>query len=145
MSFTDLPFPYGPFAPHWIPKQYIENYFSWHRTDDLLVLNTTVEDVTLIDRKSGRWRLTLRRPNATREEEEWWQEEFDGLIIANGHYSVPFVSQLVRDSRQSIGYADYTSRSHSCRISQHTCQDIQTVWNTRRLTEHRETTPTSVS
>lgn len=92
MSFTDLPFPYGPFTRHWIPKQYIENYFSWHRTDETLVLNTTVEDVTLIDHKLGRWRLTLRKSDSARDEEEWWQEEFDALIIANGHYSVPFVS-----------------------------------------------------
>lgn len=104
MSFTDLPFPYGPFTPHWIPKQYIENYFSWHRTDDLLVLNTTVEDVALIDRASERWRLTLRRPDATRDEEEWWQEEFDALIIANGHYSVPFVSGPLRACLQNLTF-----------------------------------------
>lgn len=94
MSFTDLSFPYGPFTPHWIPKQYIENYFSWHRTDRLLVLNTTVEDITLINRKTGRWRLTLRKPDVEGKQESWWQEEFDAVVIANGHYSVPFVSLL---------------------------------------------------
>jgi cation diffusion facilitator CzcD-associated flavoprotein CzcO len=95
MSLSDKPFPYGPFVPHWVPKQYIENYFSWHRTDSFLVLNTTVEDLSRIlakDKRDSIWKLTLRRFDPTREVDVWWQEEFDAVIIANGHYSIPFVS-----------------------------------------------------
>lgn len=88
MSFSDRPFPYGPFVPHWVPKQYIENYFAWQRTDSCLVMNTAVEDVS---RLNERWKLTLRRVDQTRHVDIWWEEEFDALIIANGHYSVPFV------------------------------------------------------
>ncbi|KAK3071452.1 hypothetical protein LTR53_008592 [Teratosphaeriaceae sp. CCFEE 6253] len=47
MSFSDCQFPYGPFVPHWIPKQNVQEYFARQRTDRLLVLNTTVEDVTM--------------------------------------------------------------------------------------------------
>ena len=102
MSFTDLKFPYGPFVPHWIPRQYIENYFSYHQADDCLVLNTTVEEVRKI--KSDRWRLVLRKYDAAREIDIWWQEDFDALVIANGHYSVPFVST-------SLPRHDYTNSS----------------------------------
>ncbi|KAF2099453.1 putative dimethylaniline monooxygenase [Rhizodiscina lignyota] len=94
MSFSDEPFPYGPFVPHWIPKQYIESYFSLRRTDSFLVLNTTVEDVTSIPAKGDphdRWRLTLRRHDSIRDVDVWWAEEFDAVIIANGHYSVPII------------------------------------------------------
>jgi cation diffusion facilitator CzcD-associated flavoprotein CzcO len=98
MSFSDHPFAYGPFVPHWIPKQYIDNYFSIHRTDQYLVLNTTVEDVSKIEGKSGghyeRWRLALRRYDPNRQVDVWWAEEFDAVIFANGHYSVPFASLL---------------------------------------------------
>ena len=93
MSYSDLPFPYGPFVPHWIPKQYIETYFSWHQADSTLVLNTTVEDVLHIG--SGRWRLTLRRYDPANDLDNWWREDFDALILANGHYSVPFVSRYL--------------------------------------------------
>ncbi|KAF7197313.1 Thiol-specific monooxygenase [Pseudocercospora fuligena] len=89
MSFTDLPFAYGPFVPHWIPKQYLENYFSCHHLDQHLRLNTTVEDMTAL--KNNRWRLILRRYDAARHVDDWWQEEFDAVVIANGHYSVPFI------------------------------------------------------
>jgi cation diffusion facilitator CzcD-associated flavoprotein CzcO len=99
MSFSDAPFAYGPFVPHYIPRQYIENYFSEHGADSFLVLRTTVEDVSKFkDAEAGgdgeRWKLTLRRYDAVREVDEWWEEVFDAVVIANGHYSVPFVSLL---------------------------------------------------
>lgn len=89
MSFTDVPFPYGPFVPHWIPKQYIQNYFAWHRADSLLQLRSTVEDLVRLN--GDRWRLTLRSYDAPRHVDVWWEEDFDAVAIANGHYSVPFV------------------------------------------------------
>ena len=98
MSFSDLPFAYGPFVPHGIPKQYVESYFSHHKTDSLLSLNTTVEDVSVIRcSKKGRerWRLTLRKYDCVRDVDVWWQDEFDAVILANGHYGVPFVSSSI--------------------------------------------------
>ncbi|KAK1465741.1 hypothetical protein CMEL01_11733 [Colletotrichum melonis] len=96
MSFSDSRFAYGPFAPHWIPRQYIENYFSLHKTDSILVLNTTVEDVTRIPAKDRpeQWRLTLRKFDAARNVDVWWQEVFDAVVFANGHYSVPYVPHV---------------------------------------------------
>lgn len=94
MSFSDRRFSYGPFPPHWVPRQYIANYFSEHRTDRFLVLNTTVEDLSRLSDSGGkdRWRLVLRKYDAVKHVDLWWEEEFDAIIIANGHYSVPFVS-----------------------------------------------------
>lgn len=91
MSFSDIPFAYGPFVPHWVPKQYIENYFSAHRTDEFLVLNTTVEDVSKSPAGRHRWTLTLRQHDPVAKVERWWKEEFDAVVFANGHYSVPYV------------------------------------------------------
>jgi hypothetical protein len=95
MSFSDLPFAYGPFVPHYVPKLYIENYFAHHKTDALLSLNTTVEDVSLIKTPHSskeKWKLTLRKHDSIRQVDVWWEEYFDGVIFANGHYAVPFVS-----------------------------------------------------
>lgn len=95
MCFSDESFAYGPFVPHHIPRQYIENYFSKHQLDDLLVFNTTVEDLSMIKSTSSktgeRWKLTLRKYDTFRHADIWWEEEFDAVILANGHYSVPFV------------------------------------------------------
>lgn len=98
MSFTDLPFPYGPFVPHPVCKQYIESYFSWQQLNSNLVLNTAVENVRRL--KGDRWQLTLRRHDVALQVDDWWQETFDALIVAGGHYSVPFVSaSILHDSR----------------------------------------------
>lgn len=100
MCYSDSRFPYGPFVPHYVPRQYIETYFSGHKTDSDLVLNTTVEDLSRIltlpqvkqqDERFCRWKLTLRKFDAVRKVDVWWEEEFDAVILANGHYSVPYV------------------------------------------------------
>ena len=39
-----------------------------------------------------RWTLTLRRHDPVKNKDIWWKEEFDAVIFANGHYSIPFVS-----------------------------------------------------
>jgi cation diffusion facilitator CzcD-associated flavoprotein CzcO len=95
-------FTYGPFVPHWVPKQYIQNYFSAHRADSLLSLNTTVEDVSQIPptdkRHLNRWKLTLKKYDPERHVDAWWTEDFDAVILANGHYSVPFVCSRAKSS-----------------------------------------------
>jgi len=98
MSFSDTPFPYGPFVPHHVPKQYIESYFSTHNIDslDIVSFNTTVEDVSLIpgsEKGKERWKLTLRKYDPVLQVDKWWEEDFDAVILANGHYSVPFVTR----------------------------------------------------
>ncbi|KAK1598166.1 uncharacterized protein LY79DRAFT_586794 [Colletotrichum navitas] len=52
-----------------------------------------VEDVTRVTAKDRpeQWRLTLRKFNVTRNVDVWWQEVFDAVVLANGHYSVPYV------------------------------------------------------
>ncbi|KAK7931156.1 hypothetical protein PG985_001868 [Apiospora marii] len=93
MCFSDARFAYGPFPPHWVPRQYLEAYFTHHRLDPLLVANTTVEDLSRVSSTSPseQWKLTLRKHDKLRGVDIWWQEVFDAVVIANGHYSVPYV------------------------------------------------------
>lgn len=109
MSFSDIRFSYGPFVPHYVPRQYIENYFSLHKTDEFLSLNTTVEDVSQLPLSPGaslkRWKLTLRKYEPLRGVDVWWEEEFDAVIIANGHYSIPWVCASV--SSVSLMFTDW--------------------------------------
>ncbi|KAJ6172518.1 hypothetical protein N7470_001585 [Penicillium chermesinum] len=98
MAFSQERFAYGPFVPHWVPKQYIEGYFPRHGADTALVTRTTVEDISKLQNKGHqhlpRWQLTLRRFNPSIHQDEWWNEEFDAVVLANGHYSVPFVPKV---------------------------------------------------
>lgn len=96
MCFSDARFAYGPFAPHYVPRQYIENYVTHHKVDEYLVLNTTVEDLAELPprepRGPNRWKVVLRKYDRARHIDIWWEEEFDAVVLANGHYAVPFVS-----------------------------------------------------
>lgn len=98
MSYSDARFAYGPFVPHYIVRQYIEGYFSHHKTDSTLVLNTTVEDVSRLPSESqnglDKWKVTLRKRDTLRHVDIWWEEVFDAVVMANGHYSVPYVCML---------------------------------------------------
>ncbi|KAI0010861.1 putative dimethylaniline monooxygenase [Xylariaceae sp. FL0662B] len=104
MCFSDRRFAYGPFVPHYVPRQYVESYFPAHGTDSLLTLNTTVEDISKVAAPSSaggdggggleRWKLTLRKYDAARHVDVWWEQVFDAVILANGHYSVPYIPHV---------------------------------------------------
>ncbi|KUI61482.1 Thiol-specific monooxygenase [Cytospora mali] len=99
MCFSDERFAYGPFPPHYVPRQYLENYVALHKLDKHLVLNTTVEDLSKIPSSQpgvslDRWKLTLRKHDALRSVDIWWTEIFDAVVIANGHYAVPFIPHV---------------------------------------------------
>ncbi|CAG8933607.1 unnamed protein product [Penicillium salamii] len=106
MSFTHTPFPeknsassarnfgrLNPTRPFRVVRKYLEDLFQDYL--HLASLNTTVEKVEKIDQK---WHLTLRQTGHSdggSPRDYWWQEQFDAVVVASGHYSVPFVP-LVR-------------------------------------------------
>ncbi|KAM0425930.1 hypothetical protein ACHAPT_008868 [Fusarium lateritium] len=102
MSFTKEPFPdklsqrsldeYGPQAPfrhHTTIREWVEGIFSRGGHDKLLELDTTVEHAV---KENGEWVLTLRKVVNGRN--YWWRETFDALVVASGHYSVPYIPEL---------------------------------------------------
>ncbi|KUL89853.1 hypothetical protein ZTR_02960 [Talaromyces verruculosus] len=127
MSLSEIPFPYGPFVPHHVPKQYIENYFTQFKLDRYLELNTTVEDVSRLVPKKGagtrkghdRWSLTLRRYDAVEHVDHWWKEEFDAVVFANGHYSVPYVPAVKGLEAYIKAFPGRVVHSKSYRTAEH--------------------------
>ncbi|KAI1066159.1 hypothetical protein LB506_008483 [Fusarium annulatum] len=102
MSYTQEPFPkklsqktideYGPdslFRHHSVVREWIEGIFSRSGHDKLLELETTVERV---EKQNGEWVLTLRKVLKGRN--YWWIETFDSVIVASGHYNVPWFPEV---------------------------------------------------
>jgi hypothetical protein len=105
MAFTHTPLPdtnsaasierYGrdnPTRPYRVVAEYLEDVFRdyYH----LVSFSTSVEKV---EKVNGRWILTLRRSDhlARGEQQEyWWQETFDAVVVATGHYNIPAVPQI---------------------------------------------------
>lgn len=102
MSFTHTPFPEANSAsstrnlgrlnatrPFRVVRKYLEDIFQDYL--HLASLNTTVEKV---EKHGQKWHLTLRQSghsDGKSPKDYWWQEEFDAVVVASGHYSVPFV------------------------------------------------------
>lgn len=102
MSFSKEPMPagasarstalYGPTTPfrHWqIVRQYITDLVQRNGYEDFVSYSTTVEKA---EKLGGEWRLTLRREG--KESDYWWTETFDALVVASGHYSVPWIPHI---------------------------------------------------
>lgn len=83
---------YGPTTPfrHWhVLRQYITDLVRRNGYEDFISYSTTVERA---EKLGEEWRLTLRREGEERD--YWWTETFDAVVVASGHYSVPFIPAI---------------------------------------------------
>lgn len=56
--------------------------------------NTTVESVRRnLDTASHAWTVVVRKAKEG-EDDYWWSEDFDAVVVANGHYTVPFLPDI---------------------------------------------------
>lgn len=81
--------PDTPFRHHTVIQEYVEGLFDRNGYKDFVEFGVTVERVEKVD---GTWKVTLRRAGAKRD--YWWVEEFDAVVVASGHYTVPFVPYI---------------------------------------------------
>ncbi|KAF6822204.1 dimethylaniline monooxygenase [Colletotrichum plurivorum] len=101
MQFTQEPFPgkqsdwsiavHGADTPfrHWsLVQDYIRSLVEKRGYGEFVEYNTTVEKAEK-DEGTGEWTLTLRKDGE--ETDQWWTETFDAVVVASGHYSVPYI------------------------------------------------------
>lgn len=101
MSFSQEPFPeertalniqrHGQASPfrNWkVVRGYIQSLVDRKGYQEWVSYKTFVELVH--KEKDGKWVLTLRKPLPSGQD-EWWTENFDAVIVASGHYTVPFI------------------------------------------------------
>lgn len=81
--------PTTPFRHHTVVQQYIEGLLDRKGYKDFVECGVTVEKV---EKVNGSWKLTLRKAGAERD--YWWAEEFDAVVVASGHYTVPHVPYI---------------------------------------------------
>lgn len=79
----------SPFRHHSVIRGYIEDLLNRNGYQGLVEYNTTVERAV---KEGAKWILTLRRAGG--EHDYWWTETFDALVVASGHYAVPYVPDI---------------------------------------------------
>jgi hypothetical protein len=80
-----------PFRHHSVIRKYVESLVNRNGYSQMVSYNTTVE---LAEKVGSEWRLVLRGSRETDSEDEWWEERFDALVVAGGHYSVPYIPKI---------------------------------------------------
>lgn len=122
MAFTHTPFPvvnsptsierYGhgnPSRPYSVIAGWIEDLFRPFLS--FVSLSTTVERV---EKRGQEWVLTLRRAGQLYRgtaHDYWWTETFDAVVVASGHYHVPYlpaIPGLIGASKQLAGRFEHS-------------------------------------
>lgn len=78
-----------PFRHHSVIRKYISGLVQRNEYEKLVSYNTVVE---LAEKIGDEWRLVLRREGHPHD--EWWEERFDAVIVASGHYNVPYLPKI---------------------------------------------------
>jgi cation diffusion facilitator CzcD-associated flavoprotein CzcO len=85
-----------PFRHHSVIRQYVENLFITKGYGGLVEFGTTVERA--VKDEDGKWVLALRRTEVDSvdgsKSDYWWEEVFDAVIVASGHYAVPYIPAI---------------------------------------------------
>ncbi|KAF2662129.1 putative dimethylaniline monooxygenase [Lophiostoma macrostomum CBS 122681] len=113
MCFSDEPIPrkvsartlanFGPEAPFRhrdVMQRWVQDVFRRGKHEQLIEFNTAVERV---DKKDQEWVLTLRKSDPGLRDNVWWQERFDAVVVATGHYYIPSFPRIP-------GLAEYDER-----------------------------------
>lgn len=85
-----------------VKSQGLDNYFRF---------NSRVEQV--VKTESGKWRLRVRKVND--DYDEWYEEEFDAVIAAIGHFSVPVYPHIPGLSNFNKNHPGVVSHAKSYR------------------------------
>ncbi|BFZ59951.1 monooxygenase [Saitoella coloradoensis] len=88
MEFSDLRFPPDTetFPHRSVVLEYLRTYSA--QVKDLIELQTAVEDIRKDSDESGEWVVKLRKVVG---DERTWEERFDAVCVATGHFEVPTI------------------------------------------------------
>lgn len=78
-----------PFRKWDVIQGYIASLVDRKGYNDLVSYNTTVE---LVEKVGAEWKVTLRKDGE--HSDYWWVEWFDAVVVASGHYWVPYIPQI---------------------------------------------------
>jgi hypothetical protein len=80
-----------PFRHHAVVRKFVESLVRRNGYENLVSYNTTVE---LAEKIGNEWRLVLRKENSQDSQDEWWEERFDAICVASGHFNVPYIPAI---------------------------------------------------
>ncbi|CUS24591.1 LAQU0S17e02520g1_1 [Lachancea quebecensis] len=64
---------------------------------------------------NGSWKLTVKESTGNSDIFRWYEEEFDAVLVSNGHYSIPYIPRIEGLSKWVAQYKDSVLHSKSFR------------------------------
>lgn len=101
-----------PFLSQYELSKRIEDFIENENLNEYIRFNTRVEKVT--KNSNNKWVITVRQISKDLKE-HWYQEEFDAIILSNGHYTVPNIPHIPGLSKFNKLHPDSTIHSKSYR------------------------------
>lgn len=142
MGFTDLNWPHESqlFPKHETVMEYIEQYAEEVR--NLIKFQTQVMDVRLQD-DSGQEQWAVKTQKVERNEvQEEETEVFDAVVVANGHFNVPYIPRVPGMQEWSNKYPGSISHSKFYRRPEEYAGKVSfhgsAIGNDSLLTAHTE-------
>lgn len=113
MQTTLLPFPPGTadYSNHSVMAAYISEIVKVTGIEDSIRYRTLVENAT---KEGGKWRVTAR--DLTKNDEKGVPQDFDALVVANGHYHAPRVPDIPGLIEWKARYPTRVQHSKSYRV-----------------------------
>ncbi|KAG5419340.1 hypothetical protein I9W82_003107 [Candida metapsilosis] len=87
-----------PFLTHQELSQRFVDFINDNELDKHIRLNTSVEKV---EKSGDKWVVTVRKKQG--DQSHWYSESFDYVVVANGHYTVPYFPHIE-------GLAEYNAK-----------------------------------
>ncbi|KAI8647589.1 hypothetical protein BD408DRAFT_461495 [Parasitella parasitica] len=85
------------FTSHDKILEYLQDYSSHFKLDDITEFNTSVEDLQELP-DSGGWSVLTKHAEYSKDSNQveisWSRETFDAVVVATGHYHAPYVPDL---------------------------------------------------
>lgn len=95
-------------------RKYLEKIVEEYSLSNYFRTNSSVELVEK-DEKTNKWVLTIRKKPRFSKIEQWYTEEFDAVVVANGHCNVPFIPKTEGLSDFVTKYPNVVRHSKSFR------------------------------
>ncbi|KAF5006277.1 hypothetical protein FDECE_7343 [Fusarium decemcellulare] len=86
---TGIHGPDTPFRPWTVLRDYVAGLLQRNNYEDFISYNTTVEHVEKVGEE---WKVVLRKEG--KGQDYWWVEWFDAVVVASGHYWVPYIPSI---------------------------------------------------
>ncbi|CAK9439180.1 uncharacterized protein LODBEIA_P34040 [Lodderomyces beijingensis] len=87
---------------------------------EFIRVNSTVESVVK-NNQTGKWVVSVRESHndehSGHHEDRWYSEEFDAVVVANGHYTVPYIPHIPGLAEYNVNFPDRLIHAKSFRTT----------------------------